>query len=208
MFKFFQKTFPNAMVRYILVISFVLLILSIFAPILFTSFSIVDFSETGQIGDTIQGIMSPFIGIAGIFLTFIAFYIQFVANEKQKKALEYQNKALAVSSFENNLFELISVHQSIVNESKISDENNNIKSGQDLFEYIFKLINKIYYLLPLNLSPKESAVLVYLYCYYGKNLYENKKLSKKYQPHTAINLSHNLMVAGMEWMRICSIEIF
>jgi len=85
MFKLIKTMFPNNMVRCILCLSIILLISSVFAPILFTSFSIFDFSETGQIGDTIQGIMSPFIGIAGILLTFIAFYIQYEANEKQKK---------------------------------------------------------------------------------------------------------------------------
>lgn len=44
-------------------------------PILLTKlpFCIVDFSNTGEVGDTIGGIMGPFIAIAAAILTFLAF---------------------------------------------------------------------------------------------------------------------------------------
>lgn len=41
------------------------------------------FWETGQLGDTIGGILSPFIAIGAAFLTFIAFWVQYQANQKQ-----------------------------------------------------------------------------------------------------------------------------
>lgn len=37
----------------------------------------VDFSETGPIGDTIGGIMNPFIALVGILLTFLASLLVF-----------------------------------------------------------------------------------------------------------------------------------
>lgn len=40
-----------------------------------------DFSSTGQIGDTIGGITTPFIGVSSAILTFLAFFMQFKANE-------------------------------------------------------------------------------------------------------------------------------
>src|SRR5690606_4309124 len=56
------------------------------SPLIFTSVSIsekFDFTETGQIGDTIGGIISPFIALAGVLLTFLAFYMQIKANQIQ-----------------------------------------------------------------------------------------------------------------------------
>ncbi len=52
-----------------------LIILFLFFPFLFTSRSWfgIDFTETGQIGDTIGGILSPFIAIVAAILTFLHF---------------------------------------------------------------------------------------------------------------------------------------
>jgi hypothetical protein len=47
----------------------------------------VDFTETGQIGDTIGGTMSPIVAIAGVFMTFIAFLMQINANRIQSEQL-------------------------------------------------------------------------------------------------------------------------
>jgi len=205
MFNNISKLFPNKMVRVILVISTLLLIASIFAPLLFTSFSIIDFSETGQIGDTIQGIMSPFIGIAGILLTFVAFYIQFEANEKQKSALEEQNKAIAkqnrassITAFESNLFELLRIHQSILDETKVmwdfSGTPTTTRYGQDLIEWITAQIVRNYDAIKAEhseVSQKQATILAFLFCYYGKNLYENKKLSLKYKECAPALLKNN-----------------
>lgn len=59
---------------------------SFFAPILITEyFSNWDFRNKGVIGDTIGGIMNPFIAIAGVCSTFVAFLMQVKANEIQKE---------------------------------------------------------------------------------------------------------------------------
>ena len=56
-------------------------------PYLLTQFSIIDFTETGQIGDTIGGTMSPFVGILAAVLTFMAFWVQYQANEEQRTSI-------------------------------------------------------------------------------------------------------------------------
>ena len=93
-------------------ISIVLIIIGCFAPIVFTQCrSLVDFTETGQIGDTIGGTMSPFVTIAGVFMTFIAFLMQVNANKIQSDQLR---KSLSLKLLENkidsrNALELMSV---------------------------------------------------------------------------------------------------
>ena len=70
-------------------ISLLLIIGGCFAPWLFTGEGCerLDFTETGQIGDTIGGVMGPFIAMAGVFLTFVAFLMQVRANEIQREQL-------------------------------------------------------------------------------------------------------------------------
>ena len=70
-------------------ISLFLVIGGCFAPWLFTGPGCerLDFTETGQIGDTIGGVMGPFIAMAGVFLTFVAFLMQVRANEIQREQL-------------------------------------------------------------------------------------------------------------------------
>ena len=53
-------------------------------PWLLAKHSWIDFSTTGEIGDTIGGIMGPFIAIAAAGLTFIAFWVQYKANIQQR----------------------------------------------------------------------------------------------------------------------------
>ena len=70
---------------FVSIIACVLLVFSFVAPIIFTSFSSKwDFTETGQIGDTLGGIMNPFIAIVGVMMTFLAFYMQVKANKIQR----------------------------------------------------------------------------------------------------------------------------
>jgi hypothetical protein len=73
----------------------VLLVLIGFLPYLITTrywFGI-DFASTGQIGDTIGGIMAPFIAIIASLLTFGAFWVQFQANLQQRDQFQQQMKA-------------------------------------------------------------------------------------------------------------------
>jgi hypothetical protein len=72
------------------VLSIVLVGLACFVPIIFTNEAFSDrfvFDETGQIGDTIGGTMSPVVAIAGVFMTFIAFLMQVNANRIQSEQL-------------------------------------------------------------------------------------------------------------------------
>lgn len=65
----------------------VIILAGCFAPWLFTLPGTPDFTNTGEIGDTIGGTMSPFVGIAGVIMTFVAFMMQVRANEIQREQL-------------------------------------------------------------------------------------------------------------------------
>lgn len=95
-------------------------------PWLLAKHTWIDFSSTGEIGDTIGGIMGPFIAIAAAGLTFIAFWVQYKANIQQRHDI-------AIERFESNLFEMIHIQQEITNGLKIKSigesENRVFASG-------------------------------------------------------------------------------
>ncbi len=99
----FTKDFWIYLLAFIVIIGIIC-----FFPILFTLPGKLDFKETGGIGDTIGGIMSPFVAIAASALTFLAFWVQYKANEQQREDISLER-------FESNLFQLIQIQEEITN---------------------------------------------------------------------------------------------
>lgn len=126
---------------------FILIIgLICFFPYWFTSrsFRNIDFSETGQIGDTIGGIMGPFIAIGASILTFLAFWVQYQANvqqrhqyleslRKQKEETLAHERIWRIERFENRFYELLKLHKANVEEMNIADKVR----GRKCFVHMF-----------------------------------------------------------------------
>ena len=122
----------------LLISAFALLIFSLFAPFIFTrksASSDFDFTLTGQIGDTIGGIMNPFVAIAGVIVTGLAFYVQYKANKQQRelflseqkqsntqlqKQIDNQNKQNEIQLFESQFYEMLKLHRENVTEMRIN----------------------------------------------------------------------------------------
>lgn len=62
--------------------------LIIILPYLFTQYSILDFTQSGQIGDTIGGITAPIIGLISAFIIYFSFVAQIKANQIQITAIQ------------------------------------------------------------------------------------------------------------------------
>lgn len=133
-------------------LSFVLF--SMWAPKLFTqhSSSIVFNEETGQIGDTIGGIMNPFISMAAVIVTGMAFYAQYRANEMVRKQFELQK-------FENQFYEMLRLHKENVNEIEVktSDRKEVIK-GREVFVQLKEQLETLLHILEselrIDLNPE------------------------------------------------------
>lgn len=116
----------------LLIIGIIGLLSTIIIPWLLTrkALSFVDYTTTGEIGDTIGGISAPFIGILSAILTFLAFYMQYQANVEQREQFNAelkrqhsenaeQEKTWRIERFENKYYELIRLHKENVNEIQI-----------------------------------------------------------------------------------------
>lgn len=119
--KSFKQIIKNNLVQIAL---FLLILGSLIAcglPWLLTSYSFLDLTETGQIGDTLGGIMGPVIAIVAAALTFLAFWVQFQANQEQrkeiasnKKEIEKQQEKYLLDKFENSLMIKMNFYQDTV----------------------------------------------------------------------------------------------
>lgn len=126
--KTFDKFFWWSFAGFILLVVLVCLL-----PSILTGKGEPDFSNKGQIGDTIGGIMGPFVAIIAAWLTFIAFWVQFKANNQQRHDI-------AIERFESNLFEMIHVQQEITTGLLIEQIGGDVKSqrGRDVFQFVYE----------------------------------------------------------------------
>ncbi len=128
----------------LILLSLALIIMSFFTPFLLTRTGVTttpNFNSTGQIGDTIGGLMNPFIAMAGVFVTGLAFYIQFKANQLQRmlfqKQINHQNDQVKLQQFESQFYEMLKLHRDNVTEMKIEGYDfRRIPTGLEKFEKV------------------------------------------------------------------------
>lgn len=134
-----RETFTKEFWRYLGIFGIIIILICTLPALLTqTTYCLFNFSDTGQIGDTIGGVMGPFVAIAAAILTFLAFWVQYKANEQQRKDI-------ALERFESNLFELIHIQQDITNnlifiEKKGSESIEHAK-GRDVFQFLYENYN-------------------------------------------------------------------
>jgi len=145
-------------VRRLFWILLVAIILICMLPLLLTQFSIVDFTTTGEIGDTIGGIMGPFVAIVASFLTFLAFIMQYQANEIQKKELKRQSIVHDKEQFEAKLYQMLDVYNQSVSQIRAGDFEGKRAIPELLSElhFIYRCVRFAY----LNIKASDIKLLV------------------------------------------------
>jgi hypothetical protein len=177
-----MKTFDNNFWKIFVPFS-IFIIIILFFPYLFTSLSFLDinFTKTGEIGDTIGGILTPFIALAAAVLTFFAFWVQFKANEQQKIDLR-------IERFENKFYELLRLHKSNIEELQIGDLSGRKTFVQMFYELkdCYQLCEKISKRNYIELSDNDIMDITYSIFFYG--IGEN---SEKYFSGTFSEIKQN-----------------
>lgn len=119
----------------LIVVACSLIIFSFFAPYVFTRDAVgpaFNFKDTGPIGDTIGGLMNPFIALAGVIVTGLAFYMQYKANHLQRELFEKGQAdsnhqfqiQLNYQQFESQFYEMLRLHKENVNEMELSGKKD------------------------------------------------------------------------------------
>lgn len=148
-----NKTFDKKFWHNILFFSLVLLFICSFPYFFTTCHWWVDLTnpEGANIGNTINGIMGPFVAIIASFMTFIAFWVQYKANEQQRQDI-------AIERFENNFFKLLDIYREIIMNINLE---NRIK-GQTAFHFIFYEFKSILYETQASFRKLEKESSLYI----------------------------------------------
>lgn len=126
------------------------IIILIIPPLLalpaFSSF--LNFSNSGQIGDTIGGITSPFINAIGAILVFLAFKEQIKANNLIKEQQYFQHIQEQIHRLEDNFIDLSEVNNDIyqgITSSKQLLNNFNDQGVQEHYSISKSALSKAIY---------------------------------------------------------------
>jgi hypothetical protein len=150
------------------------------------NYKYLDFTNTGQIGDTIGGTMSPFIAIAAALLTFIAFWVQYKANKAQTQQFLKQDTDTKIDRFENKFYELLRLHKENVNEISIDGYEQQFENRK-AFVYMYREFRYTFFVAKeeynkLRRSKKLKTIcknedllnLAYIFFYAGVGIHSDK----------------------------------
>lgn len=130
-----MKTFDRQFWKFA-IFFFIAVVCICFIPwLLYTRTSLLDLTteKSARIGDSIGGMMGPFIAIIAAAFTFLAFWVQYKANLQQELDLQKER-------FENKFYELLKLHKDNVNEITVANKYHGRKAFVHMF-YEYKLIH-------------------------------------------------------------------
>lgn len=152
-----------------------LLVLAIFSPYVLTleTFTNIDFSETGPIGDTIGGLTAPFINLLAALLVYKSFREQLNANEILSRETNYnyirnlrEDVFESFKTFESGILvnmasKVINTHQYVfTKKDPVKDRDFSINS----YETIKELLESIIFLIAeIDRTLKPSQQQFYYY---------------------------------------------
>ena len=175
-----DKTY-KILLRVLIPLSIALVIFAFFAPKIFVKEAVsqeLNFTETGNVGDTIGGLMNPFIALAGVIVTFLAFYIQYKFNEFQitefRKELKANQEKYEKDKFENQFYEMLRLHKENVNELYVKIKKQRT-DGQIIEESIYGRRVFEYLILELSIS-----YIVAIYSFINEELTPKDRLNEAY----------------------------
>ncbi|MGE0636130.1 MAG: putative phage abortive infection protein [Bacteroidia bacterium] len=149
--------------------------------------SILDYTTTGQIGDTIGGIAGPVIALIAALLTFLAFWIQVQANKAQTSQFNKQDTDTKIDRFENKFYELLSLHKANVEEISIDGYDQRKIEKRKAFVFMYRefrfafFVTKIKYdelqksqELKTKYTDEDLLRLAYIFFYAGVGIHSDK----------------------------------
>lgn len=154
-----------------------------------THWAAFDYTNSGQIGDTIGGISSPFIGVAAAVLTFMAFYMQFKANEMLSSQFNLQKVDDQRDKYENNILFLIKQNRSIIESMSIAENIEGARCFAKMhieLRAIYEITKEFYH---DELTDDEIANISYLLLFNGVGQISNElnePLLKHYPRHAEL----------------------
>jgi hypothetical protein len=160
-------------------------------PLIIINFNLLgqwsNFSQTGQIGDTIGGITAPIVGLVGAILVFYSFKIQLEFNIKQSEALDNERdirKQQQAEKFIQNLSEIVDVyyHEKGPKMRETIEFLNERSSSSDFFNINIKAIGR---------DIEELKYYIHVFAYLVEKL-SDKSLDKSFKDINMLKLQYLL----------------
>jgi len=134
-----------------------------------------DFSLTGSIGDTINGVTAPFIGVSVAILTFLAFYMQYNANETHNIQFDTQSVEKKSEKHEKKILYLIKENRNIAINMSIGDDGSRIEGYKcfsrmfNEFRVSYEIVSSFYssYIKEGRITDNEIINIAYMIFYNG-----------------------------------------
>ena len=184
-----RKKILSGVPRWLWIVIVLLFLITFALPAILTLPGRIDFSETGQIGDTIGGIMSPFIAMIVALLTFIAFWVQYEANIKQREDI-------AVERQEAKYYKMLDIYSAMTNNLDVHGVKGKEAFAELVgeFTYTFFTIDEIYkkYISNENSLVNKSNQIKGLVADFNQN-------PNQYDAFIT-NLSYNLFYYGKHYV--------
>ena len=105
-------------------------------------------SRWGEFGDFLGGTLNPLFGFFGLFALLLTISLQSKELKLSRKelknsvdALDAQNRTLVIQNFENSFFQMLKLHNDIVNEFDLQHTNN--PSGRDCFPIFLEKLHRL-----------------------------------------------------------------
>jgi len=174
------------------IFSTIVLTIFVLVPLILTNkiISIVDFTATGNIGDTIGGITAPFLSIIGSILIYLAFKEQIRANDLIQKQYTKQE-------FENKLFKLIDIYRENVSRMKFkSRESGKEYQDKSVFPILYNHFRKLKKEVEVFVSEKNISTINLITEEYKHEL-ENKNTSANIENWIILELSYIIFFFGV-----------
>lgn len=166
-------------IDYGLIISIILLTLGMIS--IFIPFNIMDGVTLGrnvihigkynELGDFINGITSPFLSMAAFILLFLTYSSQKTELRLNRKILEKQYEQLSKQQFESTFFNLLNLHNQIVNaittesisrrsgSNEKTVEERRIIAGRECFILFYQQLRSIYNGMSRNIERSKKPIL-------------------------------------------------
>jgi hypothetical protein len=149
--------------------------------------SFLNYTNTGQIGDTIGGIAGPIIALIASLLTFLAFWIQVQANKAQTTQFNKQDTDTKIDRFENKFYELLRLHKQNVDEISIIGYDLNKIEKRKAFVFMYRELRYAFFVTKLKYNElretnelkvvytdEKLLQLAYIFFYAGVGIHSEK----------------------------------
>lgn len=189
-----EHNFLAAIPLWLWIVACMVIILLCCLPILLVQPGFIDFTQTGQIGDTIGGTMGPFVAIIAAILTFIAFWVQYQANIKQREDI-------SIERIESKYYKMLDIYSTMTNSLNI----HGVRGKEAFAELVGELAYTYYTLLNIYHEVIENPSYYFNASQQLKTIISEFRKDEKRKQEYLTKLSYNLFFYG-KYYTIVDIE--